>query len=487
MRNLGAVSGELRDSSSDLTGVKIDTIMHDTHQSDIDSSLLKKYDRAGPRYTSYPTAVEFHSGLSADDYARRLSAPETAHSVSLYLHLPFCEHRCTFCGCHVIATRRHDVAEQYLAYIERELELVTSLLATRPRVVQYHWGGGTPTYFSPEQLRRLHDVVLTHFDFDPGAEIAIEVDPRVTSHEHIDALVKAGFNRVSMGVQDFDPSVQEAIGRHQDEASTRELFNYSRQVQFESINLDLIYGLPNQTEESFSTTVNSAIALRPDRVALYSYAHVPWIRGHQKNIDTELLPPPELKLGMFMAASDAFVAAGYERIGMDHFALPTDELSKARREHRLHRNFMGYTPQAQACTLGFGISAIGDLHGDYFQNVKKLSDYFRQLDRGKLPVERGWCSTPEDHIRRYTIHQILCNLRLDFSAFRRRFQCCFRDHFAPQWPALQALEADGLLELSATSLRITSLGRLFVRNICMTFDAYLTPGNDGQAVYSRTV
>ena len=462
--------------------------MERTLDTKIETELLKKYDRAGPRYTSYPTAVEFHENVSAVEYEDRLRNLGQGHELSLYLHLPFCDHRCTFCGCHVIATHRRDVAAEYLEYVACELDLVCAHLASRPQVVQYHWGGGTPTFYSPGQLRQLHDIVLSHFDIGSGAEMAVEVDPRVTSHEHIDALVELGFNRISMGVQDFDATVQEVIGRRQDEISTRELFEYCSRRPIESINFDLIYGLPGQTRDSFAKTLDTVTELRPDRLALYSYAHVPWIKGHQKSIDTDLLPAPEIKTEMFTSAITTFESAGYEYIGIDHFALPTDELSQALHERRLHRNFMGYTVNRSPTMIGIGISAIGECGGAFLQNQKKLSTYYRDLDAGRLPVEKGYELSADDRIRRHVILSLMCNRYLDIGEVEAVYDVDFWQYFAAEVTALEAgPAADNLIQIRDAAIEVTPTGRLFVRNVCMVFDRHLQEKPRAQPTFSRTV
>ncbi len=454
----------------------------------VDPALLQRYDRPGPRYTSYPTAVEFHEGFRAADYAARLGNLDPSRGLSLYLHLPFCEHRCSFCGCHVVITRKREVAGRYLDYLGRELELVSAHLDSPPQVVQYHWGGGTPTYYDPDQIRRLHSLVQSHFTIAPGAERAIEVDPRVTTPQHIDALVEAGFNRLSMGVQDFTPRVQQAIGRNQDEASTRALYAYCRQRGFESINIDLIYGLPLQTPEGFERNLQAVIELRPERVALYSYAHVPWIKGHQKYIQVELLPPREEKFALLLQAIHAFGQAGYQQIGMDHFALPADELSRALDRRRLHRNFMGYTVQRTPQMIGLGISSIGFLGRAYVQNHKKLRTYYQALDQGVLPVERGYALSPDDRVRRYVITELMCNLFLDIPEVEGLFGICFAEYFARELAELEAGPAvDGLVRLEEDQIEVTELGQLFIRNIAMPFDRHLREKPRARPTFSRTV
>ena len=457
-------------------------------ETQVSAELLQRYDRPGPRYTSYPTAVEFHEGFTEADYRKHLQELDAGQQISLYIHLPFCEHRCTFCGCNVVITHMRDVAARYLEYLEREIELVCSYLPDHPPVIQYHWGGGTPTYFAPDQVRSLYAIIDRHFDIRPEAEVAIEVDPRVTTREHIDALAELGFNRLSMGVQDFTPEVQEAIGRNQDEETTRALYEYSREKGFDSINIDLIYGLPLQNTESFGRNLESILSLRPDRVALYSYAHVPWIKGHQKRIDTGQLPKGMEKLELFAQAIRAFSSSGYHSIGMDHFALPDDELSLALDERRLHRNFMGYTVHRAPTMIGMGITAIGDVDGAYVQSCKKLSTYYNSLEAGEMPVEKGYELSSDDRIRRHVITELMCNSFLRTAEVEERFAIDFADYFALELEELESgPAADGLLELRPGELEATPLGQLFIRNISMIFDRYLREKKRDKPTFSRTV
>ena len=454
----------------------------------VDAALLQRYDRPGPRYTSYPTAVEFGEGFTAVDYAAHLGRLPAGDSLSLYVHLPFCKHRCTFCGCHVVITPHREVADNYLGYVERELELLSRQLPGRRQLEQYHWGGGTPTYYTPEEMVRLQAAVRRHFDILPSAEVAVEVDPRVTTREHVDALIELGFNRISMGVQDFTPAVQEAIGRHQGRAETVELYQYCREKGFRSINIDLVYGLPGQAEETFQANLDAVIDLRPNRVAVYSYAHVPWVRRHQKRIDTDLLPSRDAKFALFALAIRAFREAGYEQIGMDHFALPEDELAAALKARHLHRNFMGYTVRRTPHMVGVGISSIGDVAGAYVQNAKKLSTYYQQLEAGQLPVERGYALTDDDLVRRHVITELMCNLYLDVAAAERRFGVDFPEYFATELGELaDGPAADGFVRVGAEAIEVTPLGQLFIRNVCMLFDRHLRERPPERPTFSRTV
>jgi oxygen-independent coproporphyrinogen-3 oxidase len=456
----------------------------------VTSELLKKYDRPGPRYTSYPTAIEFSEHFTAAHYRERLRAANAAaeEPLSLYIHIPFCEERCTFCGCHVIITKHHERASEYLDHVEREIDLLAAALPDRRHLVQYHWGGGTPTYLSVPEIRRLMARVQEHFTIDPDAEVAIEIDPRVTTREQVDVLRALGFNRLSMGVQDFTPEVQAAVNRNQTEAETRELYTYCRAQGFTSINLDLIYGLPLQTPATFRRNLAAVIQLRPDRVACYSYAHVPWIRGHQKGIVIESLPPPEIKLELLADAIDAFSAAGYRQIGMDHFALPEDELSQAVARGTLHRNFMGYTTKVASDMLGIGVSSIGDVRGAFAQNEKKLSTYYAAVAAGQFPIQRGFELSADDHLRRHVITQLMCNFTLAKRDVEQRFAIDFDRTFARELEELAAgPAAEGFVRLTPQAIEVTPLGQLFVRNVCMIFDAYLRAREGEKPVFSRTV
>ncbi len=454
--------------------------------------LLRKYDRPGPRYTSYPTAVEFNAAYDASAYFASLdeAAARPDDPLSLYVHLPFCEHRCTFCGCNVVVTRHRAVSEKYLTYLHREIREVARRLGRRRRVVQYHWGGGTPTYLAIDEMRALQGVVTDCFDILPDAEAAIEVDPRVTSREQIDLLRALGFNRLSMGVQDFDPEVQAIISRNQTERQTRELFDYSRSAGFASINIDLIYGLPLQKPETFAKTLNTVIELRADRVAVYSYAHVPWLRTQQKGFDPALLPSAEQKLELFCLARETFLQAGYRPIGMDHFAVPEDELARAVETRTLSRNFMGYTIKAAPDMIGMGVSAIGDVAGAYAQNQKKLPRYYEAIDQGSLPIERGYRLSADDQIRRFVITQLMCNFHLDKRAVEDRFGIAFDQVFERELSELTApdgLIASGFVTASRDALDVEPLGRLFVRNVAMLFDRYLLAKKADARIFSRTV
>jgi len=454
--------------------------------------LLRKYDRPGPRYTSYPTAVEFTSDYTETSYRTKLAEANRAalEPLSLYVHLPFCEERCSFCGCNVVITRKRQVSIEYLGYLHREIDLLASHLPQRRRVSQYHWGGGTPTYQTVDEMRALQKKVTEHFELEPDAEVAIEVDPRVTSREQMDLLKELGFSRISMGVQDFTPAVQAAIDRNQTEAQTRDLFEYTRRLKFHSINLDLIYGLPLQTPEAFERNMEVLLELRPDRVAVYSYAYVPWVKANQKKLDVEELPSPEVKLELFVLAREMFLEAGYVQIGMDHFALPGDELATAAAARRLHRNFMGYTVKMGTDMLGVGTSAIGDLRGSFAQNVKKLPSYYQAIDAGRFPIERGYLLNKDDRIRRDVIARLMCNFHLDRAEVEKVHGIDFGKYFGQELEELGRADGPvdhGFLEIHPDRLEVVGNGRLFIRNICMVFDRYLRSKATDKPLFSRTV
>ena len=451
--------------------------------------LLTRYDRPGPRYTSYPTAPHFHDGFDHAAYRERLdqAAERADEPLSMYVHLPFCEERCSFCGCNVVVSPRRGPEERYLESVEQELDLLATALDGRRTLNQLHWGGGTPTYLTPEQCERLFAAITRRFQLAGDAEVALEVDPCVTSHEHLETLRRLGFNRVSMGLQDIDPRVQEAVNRVQPLGMTRDLVDHARELGFDSVNIDLIYGLPHQVEDGFRRCAQVVIdELEPDRVACFSYAHVPWIKPHQRQLDTSTMATGWEKFKLFVAAAEEFVGAGYRFVGFDHFARPGDELARALDEERVHRNFMGYTVMPASDQVGVGITSIGDVAGAYAANDKRLASYQRAVAAGRLPVDRGLVRTAEDELRRAVIHRIICTLRLPYAWVRETLGVDPRRHFAKALAELEPMQADGLVELSDDQLRVTSRGRFFLRNVCMPFDAYLEQPQDGP-VYSRTV
>ncbi len=462
---------------------------------DIDPELVRRFDRSGPRYTSYPTAIEFHEGVGEAAYRERLARADErqpGQALSLYVHIPFCEKTCTFCACHFIATPRREVARTYLDYLRREINLLAERLPHRRTLSQMQWGGGTPTYLSPAELEELFAAVAQRFAFEPEAEIAIEVDPRFTTRAHLATLARLGFNRLSLGVQDFTPAVQEAIGRGQTFEQTRAVVEAARELGLaESINFDLVYGLPLQDESSFEANLDRVLELSPDRVAMYSFAYVPWARPHQKRLDASALPPREVKLALYLRALERLLGAGYQSIGMDHFALPGDELARAAYESRLERNFMGYTVKAASAMVALGTSGISEVKGAYFQNERKLASYYAALDAGRLPVQRGYLLDDDDRLRQHVIRQLMCHFALDKDDVERRFGVDFDRYFAGPLAELREWNAAcgaGLIADEGRLLRVTATGRIFVRNLCMAFDRYLEAQREaGRPVYSRTV
>lgn len=453
-------------------------------------ALLQRYDKPGPRYTSYPTAPLFTEDFDSAAYSDRLAAAAQCSDepLSMYVHLPFCHERCTFCGCNVVISPHRGPEEDYLDTLERELDLLALALGPRRTLNQLHWGGGTPTFLTPEQCERLFDAVTGRFPLTDDAEVAIEVDPCVTTMQHLETLARLGFNRISMGLQDTNPDVQRAVKRVQPLELTREHVQEARRLGFDSVNIDLIYGLPFQTEAGFRDSVRSVITdLAPDRVACFSYAHVPWIKPHQKQLDEAHLPGGWEKFSLFTGAAAEFVDAGYTFVGFDHFARPDDELARALAEDRIHRNFMGYTVMPAADQVGVGVTSIGDAAGAYAANAKKIPAYKRMIDAGRLPVDRGLVRTPEDDLRRAVIHRIICTLRLDFAWVAASFGVDARRHFADALADLEPMAADGLVEIDDHGLAVTPTGRFFLRNLCMPFDAYLRSDNAGGAKFSRTV
>jgi len=453
-------------------------------------ALLERYDRPGPRYTSYPTAPHFSDAFDQTAYRERLriASQREDEPLSMYVHLPFCRERCTFCGCNVVISPRRGPEEDYLDTLQRELDLLAGALSPRRRLNQLHWGGGTPTFLSPEQCEHLFDAITSRFPLTSDAEVAIEIDPCVTTMEHLSTLARLGFNRISMGLQDTNPEVQRAVKRIQPLELTKEHVDEARRLGFSSVNIDLIYGLPLQTEASFRDCVRSVITeLRPDRVACFSYAHVPWIKPHQRQLDEAQLPGGWEKFNLFTGAAREFVDAGYAFVGFDHFAKPEDELARALDEDRIHRNFMGYTVMPAADQVGVGVTSIGDVAGSYAANIKKLPTYKRSIDAGLLPVDRGLIRTAEDELRRAVIHRIICTLQLDFGWVEKEFGIDPREHFADALEQLAPMVDDGLVEIGADGLVVTPRGRFFLRNLCMPFDAYLGEKSPDGPKYSRTV
>ncbi len=458
----------------------------------VPTDLLRKYDRPGPRYTSYPTVPVWTEEFGPVDYERHLANfADSDRPVSAYVHIPFCEERCTYCGCNVVIAQRQDTVERYLGYLFREIDNTAAKLGSKRRLLQLHWGGGTPTFLRIPQIDQLWNKLHTAFDFDPSAEIGIEVDPRVTSPEQLRHLRKLGFNRLSMGVQDLTPGVQSAIGRGQTVEQTEATFMLGRELGFAGINMDLVFGLPRQTLTDFRRSIAQVVKWRPDRLAVYSYAHVPWVKPHQMQINEADLPAGPDKFALFATAIEQLIDAGYMPIGMDHFALPEDELAQGLDNGHLHRNFMGYTVSLSRDMVGLGVSSIGDIGGGFIQNDSRLGGYYRRLDESGWAVYRGWSLTRDDEIRREAIIAIMCRMRLDFAELDRQFGIDSESYFKDDLSHLGEFYDDGLLTRADHALVVTPLGRHFVRNIAMVFDAYLPRLTENATVkkpiFSRTV
>lgn len=452
------------------------------------TELLHKYCKAGPRYTSYPTAPYFHESFGPAQWEEELRVTQDkGRDISLYTHIPFCDTLCYYCGCNMVATKDYSKASAYLEVLFREIDRVAEMTGAERKVRQLHWGGGTPTYLHPDDIRRLYDHLASRFTIAPDAEIGCEMDPRELTVEHIRALRQSGFNRVSLGVQDLDDKVQHAVNRVQPESLIQEVYGWIREEGFHSVNFDLMVGLPHQTPETFERTLDKVIAMAPDRFALFNYAHVPWMKKHQKLIIEETLPQLEQRLELQKLTLEKLTAAGYVYIGMDHFARPDDELVKAQRAKTLYRNFQGYTTHKNCDILAFGASAISQTDDVYAQNVKVLSEYRGMVDGNKLPVERGLRISREDKLRREAITQIMCDLELDKAAFGKQWNVDFDSHFADALEDLKDMHDDGLVMLDSATIRVTEAGRVFLRNIAMAFDGYLRQQVADKPRYSRTI
>lgn len=438
------------------------------------AELLARYGTAGPRYTSYPTAPHFHPGIGDREWLEELAAPVSpGRGLSLYVHVPFCDSLCYYCGCNMVATQRYEKVAPYLDAVETEMSTVAARIAPGRKVRQLHWGGGTPTYLRPSDIGRLMEAIVRRFDIEPDAERSCEADPRELTRDHLLALRDAGFNRISFGVQDLDPAVQHAINRVQPAEMIERVYHWARDLGFSSINMDLITGLPLQTPESFSRTLQRVIAWRPDRLAVFGYAHVPWMKRHQRLIHEADLPDFATRLRLSESVHRALSAVGYVDIGLDHFARPGDEMVLAQRQKTLWRNFQGYTTHKDCDVLAFGASAISQTEGLYVQNEKGLKPYQERVAARGLAVERGVRVTTEDRIRRDAITRIMCDLELDVEALGRDWKRDLQPLFAGSWSRLDGLRRDGLIELDGWLLRVTPSGRRLLRNIAMCFDSYL--------------
>lgn len=442
---------------------------------EVSGELIRKYNRPGPRYTSYPTAPNWSESFGPADFYQTLAdSNKGRRPLSLYCHIPFCEERCTFCACSVVATPKKEIARSYLKALTREITVVSETLDKNRPVVQIHWGGGTPTYLSPGQIESLFGTLARQFSIAPDAEISIEVDPRVTTDEQLIVLREIGFNRVSLGLQDFDPEVQQEAGRLQSETETRHTILTCRNLGFSGVNMDLVYGLPRQTPERFRVTLQKVLALDPDRIALFNFAYVPWMHPHQKKMSQAHLPDAETKMRMFCEAIGTFEENGYVFIGLDHFAKQNDELVAARQDGTMYRNFQGYTTRRGCDLLGMGVTAISSVADTFAQNVKKLKTYEEGVLQNGLVTERGYCLNDDDRLRRELIRELFCHQKvsLDWISFPGERQ------------AMETFARDGLVAIGEGTLGVTPLGRLFLRNIAMVFDAHLQKET---ARFSRTV
>jgi oxygen-independent coproporphyrinogen III oxidase len=457
----------------------------------INPELLRRYDVAGPRYTSYPTADRFVEAFGESDYLqaleqRRDGVGAKAYPLSLYVHIPFCESLCYYCACNKIITKHHERGAEYLRYLEREVDLNVAHLGQGQVVSQLHLGGGSPTFLSDAELTQLMTMLRRNFQFAPAGEYSVEIDPRTVTHERLAHLAEQGFNRLSFGVQDFEPAVQKAVHRIQPADQVFDLVAASRELGFESVNVDLIYGLPMQTPETFERTLEQITKLRPDRIALYAYAHLPERFKPQRRIHTQDLPPAASKLVMLSSAMRVLMAAGYVYVGMDHFALPSDALAVAKRQGRLHRNFQGYSTQPDCDLIALGVSSIGRVGPTFSQNVKTLDEYYDLLNQGRLPVARGMALTRDDLVRRTVIMALMCQGSVLFESVELSHLVDFKQYFAPEMESLATMQDQGLLTMDDTGIHVTELGWFFVRGVAMVFDKYLQ-ADKNRARFSKII
>ncbi|MEY3219873.1 MAG: oxygen-independent coproporphyrinogen oxidase [Pseudomonadota bacterium] len=441
-----------------------------------DSDLIKRYDKSGPRYTSYPTAVQFHDGFNKEtyrDYA--LKSNETHKPLSLYFHIPFCDTVCYYCACNKVVTKDRNLSPPYLQRLFREIELQGALFDKKRPINQLHWGGGTPTFLSHNQINALMNKTREYFNLldDDSGEYSIEIDPREANAETVALLRKNGFNRMSLGVQDFEPQVQKAVNRIQSEAETFAVMNAARNEGFKSISIDLIYGLPFQTTASFLRTLEKIISASPDRISIFNYAHLPTLFKPQRRINEQELPSPSEKLSILQHAIQTLTTSGYVYIGMDHFAKPNDELAIAQRNRTLYRNFQGYATHADCDLIGLGATSIGKVGNSYSQNLKLLPEYYAAIDAEQLAVFRGVALTEDDVLRREVITQLICHFYLSIPAIEQQYQLCFVEYFADAWKQLEELQRDGLIKYDEQMIEVLPVGKLMIRNICMLFDRYL--------------
>jgi oxygen-independent coproporphyrinogen III oxidase len=446
---------------------------------------VRKYDVPGPRYTSYPPAVHFRQDVRREQVVSAIEAPNASRGISLYFHLPFCRTLCWYCGCNTVITKSQSQSAVYIEYLKKEIAAVAPLIDPRRRVVQIHFGGGTPTFLLPDELRELGKMLKSSFRLSEDVEASVEIDPRRMTVEHVEALREAGMNRASIGVQDFCAQVQQAVNRIQTYEQTLKVVGWCRTAGFQSIAVDLIYGLPYQTVNSFTRTLDLVLSLAPDRLAVFSYAHVPWIKPSQKILERSTMPDAATKLSMLKLTVEKLTSSGYAYIGMDHFARLDDELVHAQKSGALQRNFQGYSTCAGVDIYGFGVSAISQTGEMYWQNEKDLRQYYAALDLGRWPVAHGYQLSDDDKLRRQVIMRLMCDMRLDFALLSQELGIDFEAHFRREIDSLQDLVADGLLSRTAGGIEVTPAGRLLIRNAAMRFDAHLREG--APPVYSRTI
>ena len=458
-------------------------------QPEFDRELIASLPASGPRYTSYPTADRFHTQFGEQEYIHALQQRQLGalnKPLSLYIHIPFCNTICYYCGCNKIITKDKSRADDYIRYLEKEMALLAPYLNGRQTLAQLHFGGGTPTFLSDDQLERVFSMIRQYFDLLPNGEYSIEIDPRKVSRDTVLHLGKLGFNRMSVGIQDFDPTVQAAVNRVQSVAETREVIEAAREAGFKSVSVDLIYGLPHQTLSSIQPTLDTVLSLSPDRLALYHYAHLPHIFKPQRRIDTNVVPSSEEKLDILQYAVQRLTEAGYVFIGMDHFAKPDDELAIALREGFLQRNFQGYSTYADYDLLAIGVSSIGKIGSTYEQNEKEIEAYYAALEAGRLPIMRGYQLNRDDILRRTIIQDLMCRFALDFQVYQDTFGIPFAQYFAIELADLAQMEQQGLIKLKANGFKVTPKGRFVIRNIAMVFDYHLRH-KETTAKYSQTV
>jgi oxygen-independent coproporphyrinogen-3 oxidase len=454
----------------------------------LDFSKFTKYSKPGPRYTSYPTALEFSDAYSYDSYIEKLHGQDASRPLSLYFHLPFCRNACYFCGCNVVFTSKEEKKVRYIDYLKREMQILSKHLDMNRRVNQLHFGGGTPTFFSAEQLREIIEAIRANFhNFAPDAEISCEIDPRHIDDAQMKVLHDGGFNRVSFGIQDFDEKVQVAVHRVQPYDITKNAMDLARKYGMHSVNVDLIYGLPFQSLDTFKKTLEMSLSLNPDRFAVFNYAHVPWMKKTMRKIDETTLPQPDEKLAIMQYTIDYLTTNGYKMIGMDHFAKPEDELFKAIEKGELHRNFQGYTTKGGADLIGIGLTSIGEGVDYYAQNFKDMASYEAAIDEGKLPFERGVVLSEDDRIRQYVIMELMSNFKLDIKRFEATFGVVFMEYFADAVEALKPFADEELLSMDEGKIECSQTGTLLIRNICMPFDAYMKKHAANKKTFSKTV